>query len=552
MFQLAMRSMLVLGLLFGLVFAVAVAASYHFGLGWIFPVVISLAFLGLQYLLGPAIIGWVHKIDWRPLDSADPELAQFVRAVCAHRGLREPRFGLIHDGNPNAFTYGHYPGNARLVLTTGLLEICDAHERQAVVAHELGHIAHWDFVVMTVAATVPLLLYVIWRVTLTGRRRGRDSGYAVLVGIAAFIAYWISQYIVLFLSRVREYYADHFSAEITNNPNALATALVKIAYGLARAPKEAAQEAQDGQKRARAPLVTADAAKSLGIFDVRFGSAIALAAAGSYSREGQYSAEVMTRAMRWDLWNPWAIICEIGSTHPLPAKRLKALENIGRELGQQPAYDLPEPEDRPESYWDEFLVDILVSQLPLIGLALGALAALGLGLWRQPWVGGIGAALFGLGMGLFARVRFTHPRGEFRPTQVATLVQEVKVSQIRSIPCELQGTIIGRGIPGLYWSKDLVIQDESGFIRLDYRQPLRLLEFLFGMFRAESLIGQPASVQGWYRRWPAPYCELWRVRLGDGSVQRSHNWAVIFYGSLALAAVGLALTIFGMLAQLPS
>ena len=550
MVQLALRSIIVLGLLFGLVFAVAGAASYHFGLGWTFPVVVTLAFLALQYGIGPMVIAWVHKIDWRPLDSADPELAQFVRAVCAQRGLREPRFGLIHDGNPNAFTFGHYPGNARLVVTTGLLEICDPHERQAVVAHELGHIVHWDFVVMTVAATVPLVLYVIWRLTWSGRRRGREGGAALLVGLAAFLAYLISQYIVLFLSRVREYYADHFSAETTNNPNALATALVKVAYGLARTPKTTAA-APEGQREARAPLVTADAAKALGIFDARFGAAIALAAAGGYGHDGQYSAEVMTRAMRWDLWNPWAFVCEVGSTHPLPAKRLKALENIGRELGQLPAYDLPEPEDRPESYWDEFLVDILVSQLPLIGVALGALAGLGMGLWHQPYLGGIGATLLGLGLGLFARVQFTYPRAEFRPARVAELVQEVKVSQIRSIPCELSGTIIGRGIPGLYWSEDLVIRDETGLIRLDYRQPLRVFEFLFGLFRAESLIGQPASVRGWYRRWPAPYCELWHVRLADGSVHRSHNWAVSFYGSLVLAAAGLALALVGMLTQVP-
>ena len=96
-----------------------------------------------------------------------------------------------------------------------------------MVAHELGHIVHWDFVVMTVAATIPLVLYYIFRFGIYARgRRGKEGGAIVLVALAAFVAYIISQYIVMFLSRVREYYADQYSGQITRNPNALATALV--------------------------------------------------------------------------------------------------------------------------------------------------------------------------------------------------------------------------------------------------------------------------------------------------------------------------------------
>ena len=90
--------------------------------------------------------------------------------MCQERNIPRPRFGVIDDGNPNAFTFGHYPGNARLVVTRGLLQMLDPQEVQAVVGHEMGHIAHWDFVVMTIAAVVPLVMYTLWIAT---RGRGR-------------------------------------------------------------------------------------------------------------------------------------------------------------------------------------------------------------------------------------------------------------------------------------------------------------------------------------------------------------------------------------------
>jgi hypothetical protein len=367
------------------------------------------------------------------------------------------------------------------------------------------------------------------------------------VGLAAFIAYIISQYIVLFLSRVREYYADHFSADVTRNPNGLASALVKIAYGLAKAPKE--HEDAEGKRTPALAHAGGIGSRALGIFDNKFGSALALAAAGSYSATTGYSADVTIKAMRWDLWNPWAFLCELSSTHPLPAKRIKALEDLAWKLGQTPVYDLPEPSERPESYWDEFLVDILVANLPILGLlgGLGIGAGLGLTLGWSP--GLIGIALLGLGLGMLLRMRFSYPKHQFPPGEVASLVGEVKVSQIRSIPCSLEGQIIGRGIPGLYWSEDLVLQDGSGFIRLDYRQPIRFLEFLFGLFRAESFIGQHVAVMGWYRRWPGPYVELWKLRDPTGREQTCWNWAFSFYGSLVVIAIGLVVGIVGMLIQ---
>jgi heat shock protein HtpX len=536
MLNLFLRSILVLALLFGLLFAVGMGVLTYFEAPLWIAIVFSLGILLLQYLLGPWILQLIYKIEWRDPADADPYLAEFIQRVCEERGIPVPRFGVIRDGNPNAFTFGHYPGDARLVVTTGLLNLLDSQEVQAVVAHELGHIAHWDFVVMTVAAAVPLLLYVVFRATLSpgkGRRRGKSGGYAAIVGLASYVAYIVSQYIVLLLSRVREYYADQFSGEVTGNPNALSTALVKISYGLASAPKE--KDKKDDTRMV--------AGRAFGIFDPKVAQSLALASAAS----GSLTTETMESAMKWDLWNPWAILYELRSSHPLPAKRMRALERQAETYGQVPHFSFQA--EKPESYWDEFLVDVIINYLPL-WCAVIAIGVSAIVLFTTPLlsygfgfgVAGLFLLLVSLGAWLKRRFSYRHEFSEERTVQ--SLVGEVKVSAVRSIPCTIEGKIIGRGVPGLFYSDDLVLQDDTGYIVADYRQPLRIFEFLFGWIKAEKLIGQRGVAWGWYRRSPRPYFELREMVLESGEKVTSFSYPVtqfFVYAGMVVGAVLLAL-----------
>ncbi len=528
MLNLFLRSFIVLALLFGLLFAIGMGVITYLDLPAMVAVAFALVILLLQYALGPIIIQFIYKIEWQDVKDVDPQIAQFIERVTAERNIPQPRFGVIRDGNPNAFTFGHYPGNARLVVTSGLLDLLDPDERNAVVGHELGHIAHWDFVVMTMAAAVPLILYVLYA---TMRRVGDDSdrvgAYAALVAMVSFVAYLVSQYIVLLLSRVREYYADRFSGEVTHKPDALSSALVKISYGLARAPKK-----DDRKDDAR--MV---GARALGIFDPNMAQALALASAGT----GAVSAASMESAMKWDLWNPWAGFYELASSHPLPAKRIKALEKQTESMGGIPRFSFRA--EKPESYWDEFLVDLVINYLPLIGFLVGIGAYLLLNLALGLEIGIIGTALFALCAGWWLKRQFSY-RHKFDEQQtVEGLIEKIKVSRIRSIPCTIKGKIIGRGVPGLFYSDDLVLQDATGFIVLDYRQPIRIFEFLFGWLKAEKLIGMQGEARGWYRRAPRPYFELRELRLENKEVVRSFSYPLTQFFVYAGLVLGVVLAI---------
>ncbi len=128
---------------------------------------------------------------------------------------------------------------------------------------------------------------------------------------------------------------------------------------------------------------------------------------------------------------------------------------------------------------------------------------------------------------------------------VVALLNHVKVSAIRSIPCKLKGTLIGRGVPGLIWSEDFVLRDPTGIIFLDYRQPSKLWEFFFGLMRGEQLKDEGVEITGWYRRAPVPYVELNTLKvLTDGRVRTCYVYHMKLISAVALIAFGIYLFLF--------
>ncbi len=523
------RSLLVLTILFGLVLVIAVLVSEVFGLPNYAVLLFGLAFLAIQFLVAPILIDWIltllYRFDWVAPEIVDPQMAEFLDDLCRAYKIPRPRFGVI------------FPWNARLVITQGILDMLDEDERKAVIAHEVGHIVHWDFAVMTIAMVVPIVLYIFARFSLEMVHRSRRGRLpAIVAAVVAYIAYVLSQYLVLFLSRIREYYADEFSAIVTRNPNALATALAKVAYGLA-------QVANDEEVKGVPTKI--ETVRALGIFDPAMARGLVAAALG-VSANTHVSPVSVVKAMQWDLWNPWAWVCELSSTHPLPARRLKALEQLAVKFNQTPVFDFPEKPS--ESYWDEFLTDLVITSLPYLGVVIGlaGVIIILLNFVQGNLLTWLGAAFLVGGSGYLIKVFHLNPMGEFPLRKIEELVSEVKVVGIRSIPCALKGKLIGRGEPGFILSADMVLQDETGFIVLLYRQPLSIFEWLFGLFYLEQLIGLTITAIGWYRRSPVPYVELLKVVTEHGVEFNCYFYQTrLILGAIAIA-VGIGFLVFAL------
>jgi Zn-dependent protease with chaperone function len=540
--NLFLRSMITLGILYGALTLLLISAVEAGLLSAFSALIVGILSSVFHFIVGPWILDlslrFLYSLTWVEKSALPEHLATFVQRVCDDKGISFPSFGIINDGAPQAFTYGHFPSNARIVVSRGLLDLLSPEEREAVVAHELGHVCHWDMVVMTIAQIVPLLAYYIYRAASdSSSRNSKRSNAASLVAAGSYAVYISSELAILWFSRVREYYADQFAAETTKNPRALAQALVKIGYGLAAAGQPHTQDPSSTEKTSR----FSSAFEALNIFDKR--AALNLVVSTGARRDtGEIAPERVKDAMQWDLWNPWASYYEIMSTHPLTAKRLERLGDIAVVMGQDPfiVFDRTQP----ESFWDEFLVDLCVAALPIIGFMLGVCMVILQAVSSEvnPHWFGLALALFGAGQ--IAKTSLSYKAASFTPKTVADLLKEVEVSPVRPVATTLEGTIIGKGIPGFIFSEDFIIQDQSGILFLDYRQPIPLWETFFGLLKAGGYQQKDVVVKGWYRRAPIPFLEICEITVKETGVSRRcyTRFAKYIAGGLSLAlGVGLLL-----------
>jgi len=501
--NLGLTSGMTLFLLYGLLSLILVTLVNLDYLEPIIALIIGVGIALVQFLISPflmdLVLRFLYNVRWKSLERLPEHLQTFLKDISPKYNIRVPRFGIIYDGSPNAFTYGHIPNDARIVITSGLIDLLGEEELEAVVAHEIGHAVHWDMLVMTIAYVVPLILYYIFRTLIRIRTSGKDktAGIRYAIAIGSYILYLISEYIVLGFSRIREYFADRFASE-NCNPNDLASALVKIGYGLAGKGKK---------KERRKPQL--ESIKAMGIFDPTSASSLAISSYHPGYMGGDVDKDTLKRVMRWDLWSPWAKYYELHSTHPLIAKRLLALSKQAETMGKPPYIVFNEK--RPESYWDEFLLDFLIVLLPVIAVVLSAV----LFFVKQDFVF-LKLGVFLLGGTYLLRTIFSYNFSFFPEMKISSLLKKIKVSGVRGVPCTIKGKIIGRGVPGLIWSEDFVLQDNTGIIFLDYRQPLGIWNFLFGLLRAKRYKGEDVKITGWYRRAPIPYIEIKNLETSTG------------------------------------
>src|SRR3972149_9326113 len=180
----------------------------------------------LQYLMGPAIVASTTRLRYlKPGES--PWLESTVKELSDKSGLPMPKLAIVPNDTPNAFTFGRTSSGATLALHEGLLKNLNEDEVKGVIAHELGHIKHKDYIVMTVLSALPLIAYIVAQVALragafssAGRRNNKDNSGAalIIIGVISFAIYIITFLIVMRLSRLREHYADAYSAYVTGSP----------------------------------------------------------------------------------------------------------------------------------------------------------------------------------------------------------------------------------------------------------------------------------------------------------------------------------------------
>ena len=305
-------------LLFAVIYALLAVVATVAGVGTPFVyAVLALVLVSVQFLIGPKVVELTMRIRYVS-EAEQPELHRIVSDLAMKAGIPKPRVGISEIPIPNAFAFGTSKRNARVCVTRRLLEMLNRNELEAVLGHELSHIKHRDMVVITALSVIPMICYFIyfsffWSGLFGGGRSREGALPAMAIALIAFVVYFISNLIVLYASRIREYYADAGSAELTQKPHELASALYKMVYGSARPGTEKITK-ELGSMRA---FFAADPMTARG--DIKELSAADL------NRDGKIDAyELKMFAERAQVSRAERLM-ELFSTHPNPVVRVKRL-----------------------------------------------------------------------------------------------------------------------------------------------------------------------------------------------------------------------------------
>ena len=492
----------------------------------------------IMWLISPIISDWMFKIFYKikfykqeEFRSLYPELADFIHKTCLNNNIKFPKIGVINDENPTAFTYGSLPSNARIVFSKGISTYLNPNEVEAIIAHEIGHIVHNDFIVMTVASTMVQILYEMYFIFYKRNNSGgrKDNNIFAVIGIISYVFYIIAGYILLFLSRTREYYADEFSANTTKRPNDLSSALIKIAYGMVT------RKGGDSTNRLM------ESTRSLGAMDPHLSKGV-----GMVSEISGNDSYKIGQVMAFDFVSPWAIILELSSTHPLTGKRIRKMDVMAQKMGQEKLYDIKKVInsmviDRSRLY-SGFYKGVAIYYLPYIAVFFGFLL--------NYFFGNLIYIFVFLGLGMIGKALYKFPNSSAEKASLLDLMTDIYASPVQGRKIAIQGKIVGRGEAGAHFSEDLMFEDNTGIIYLDFSSKIGFLgNLFFALNKVGRIIGKSISAEGWFFRGKYQMISLKNFRTGSEEFKSYPRlWSLL--GGIALAVGGFFL--FGVSEEVSS
>jgi len=245
MFFLKIRMWFLVTVLFAIIYAVMVMVGTSLGIGnFYFYLVVSLAMMFIQYLLGPKLVEWTMRVRYISRNEY-PRLHQMVGDLAMRAKIPTPKIGIAQIALPNAFAFGRTLKDGRVCVTEGILNLLNEEELRAVLGHELSHLKNRDVLTITLLSVIPMILYrLAWQFLFFGPRRNERGQNTAIIGLLAFVFYFITNLLVLYASRIREYFADRGSILLGNRPSSLASSLYKLVYGSARMDKEYLKEVE--------------------------------------------------------------------------------------------------------------------------------------------------------------------------------------------------------------------------------------------------------------------------------------------------------------------
>ncbi|RCJ41313.1 Zn-dependent protease with chaperone function [Nostoc minutum NIES-26] len=508
------------------------------------PTHLLLIVLFVLVVLSPWLLDWLlasygqRELHKDVLNNHSRETGRVLHRYCQQRHWPMPKLRILPIAAPMALTYGNLPRNARIVVSQGLLEQLADDEIATIYAAQLGHIAHLDFVVMSLVLLVTLPSYRLYQqVSQWGDKTNKIWRGPFTILASLFYGVWcFLTGTALWLSRLRLYYSDRLAAEITGNPNALTRALLKIAIGIAG----------DVQKTEH----TSWQLESLNLLTpVGYQQSLSL---GSVA--GHLTFESI---LTWDNLNPYRRWLAINNTHPLIGDRIQRLCQIAQHWHIDTELHLTSQQSLSQQSLKVTRQSFLLQTAPFLGVPLGFLfAGLIWLLWQtafslkflnlkwiyEDWSFVTGCLLIGFSIGMVIRMNSFFP--DIKTTNVQTndllpnLLANPATIPIDSIQVHLVGKLLGRQGTSNSLAQDLILQSNTGLVKLHH------ISWLGQSGNLQDFIGRQITVTGWFRRGATPWIDIQTLQTQSGKTIHSPHpiWSTV----LAVAAQAWGAYIFLM------
>ncbi|MFE1745730.1 M48 family metalloprotease [Coleofasciculus sp. H7-2] len=560
------------------------------------PIVTVLVLLAC---LSPWILDFLLKqfegmqpLSLSALSKSSPEAAKMLPRYCGQRRLPVPTLRILPISAPVALTYGNLPRTARIVVSQGLLDQLAEDEIATIYASELGHIVQNKLVGLVMATAMFLIggffsllrnsdwAWTCWWIALACLPLGLNLAVMSLVMLVAQIPYilyrqvarwgdrlaspllkvpaavvsalsyglfWLVCFVGLWLSRLRIIYSDRIAADITGNPNAFTRALLKITTGIADVQKhQSTRWLLEGFEM---------------LSPVGYRQAISLGSIPSHTP--------WESVLQWDYLNPHRQWMVINNSHPLMGDRLYLLCLYARHWKLETELDFTQMSElriRASSLKTK-KSKLLLQGAPFFGILFGL--ALGCLFWLLGWIGSwlgiqqlawilddywtilVGCLPIGFSIGTFLRINTFFPDIKSSTLQtnpnLSDLSTRIDALPVDSQPVRLQGKLLGRQGISNWLGQDLILQTDTGLVKLHYCSPLGSIgNLLPWSTRPCDFVNRQVTATGWFRRGATPWIDLETLRTQGGitSLSRHPIWSTIV--ACLAAAWGTYIILFGI------
>jgi heat shock protein HtpX len=233
-------------IILGILYVLFLSVLHYLGIGYIPLVIIASAMILAQWYFSDKIVLWTSGAKIVSKDDY-PKLHEIIERLASKNGIPKPKVTVVNTQVPNAFATGKSPKSSLVAVTSGILNLLDDDELEAVIGHELTHIRSRDILVLTLASVFSTVAWYLAQFGFFGgiQSRNRDSaGTTVIVIVVAVVTWIVSFLIIRAISRYREYAADRGGAAMTGNPDKLADALLKISGKMNNIPTKEIESVQ--------------------------------------------------------------------------------------------------------------------------------------------------------------------------------------------------------------------------------------------------------------------------------------------------------------------